>query len=114
MNGLEDLWPYLVLIAAGFLPNEVWRMLGIVVAHGLDESSELVIWVQAVATGLLAGVVAKVILFPPGSLADIGLTIRLSAIGVGFVTFLLVRRSVLAGVLAGEAALILGAFWFAG
>jgi hypothetical protein len=34
--------------------------------------------------------------------------------GVGFAAFLLVRRSVLAGVLAGEAALILGAFWFAG
>jgi hypothetical protein len=29
-----DLSHYLVLIAAGFLPNEVWRMLGIVVAHG--------------------------------------------------------------------------------
>ena len=37
MNVLGDLAPYLVLIAAGFLPNEIWRMLGIVVAHGLDE-----------------------------------------------------------------------------
>jgi hypothetical protein len=114
MNALADFSPYLVLIVAGFLPNEVWRMLGIVVAHGLDEGSELVTWVRAVATGLLAGVVAKIILFPPGGLADVGLAIRLSAIGIGFAAFLLVRRSVLAGVLAGEAALILGAFWFAG
>ena len=114
MNGLPDLSPYLVLIVAGFLPNEVWRMLGIVVAHGLDEGSELVTWVRAVATGLLAGVVAKIVLFPPGGLADVHLAVRLSAIGIGFLTFLLVRRSVLAGVLAGEAVLILGAFWFAG
>ena len=57
MSALPGLAPYLVLIAAGFLPNEVWRMLGIVVAHGLDEGSEFVVWVRAVATGLLAGVV---------------------------------------------------------
>jgi hypothetical protein len=43
-----------VLIAAGCLPNEVWRMLGIAVAHGLDEGLALVTWVRAVATGLLA------------------------------------------------------------
>jgi branched-subunit amino acid transport protein len=114
MNGLGDLLPYLVLIAAGFLPNEVWRMLGIVVAHGLDEGSQLVIWVRAVATGLLAGVVAKIVLFPPGGLADVRLTVRLAAIAIGFAAFLLMRRSVLAGVLVGEAVLILGAFWLAG
>ena len=114
MSALSDLTPYLVLIVAGFRPNEVWRMLGIVVAHGLDEGSELVVWVRAVATGLLAGVVAKIILFPPGGLADVRLTVRLLAIGVGFLAFVAVRRSVLAGVLAGEAVLILGAFWFAG
>jgi branched-subunit amino acid transport protein len=114
MNVSADLAPYLVLIAAGFLPNEVWRMLGIVVAHGLDEGSELVVWVRAVATGLLAGVVAKIILFPPGGLADVRLSVRLLAIAVGFAAFVLVRRSVLTGVLAGEAVLILGTFWLAG
>jgi hypothetical protein len=113
MSALTDLAPYLVLIAAGFLPNEVWRMLGVVVAHGLDEGSELVVWVRAVATGLLAGVVAKIVLFPPGGLADVPLTVRLSAMAVGFAAFMLVRRSVLAGVLAGEVVLILGTFWFA-
>jgi hypothetical protein len=114
MSALSDLAPYLVLIAAGFLPNEVWRMLGIVVAHGLDEGSELVVWVRAVATGLLAGVIAKIVLFPPGSLADVRLTVRLLAMAAGFAAFLLMRRSVFAGVLAGEAVLILGALWLAG
>ena len=113
MSALSGLAPYLVLIAAGFLPNEVWRMLGIVVAHGLDEGSELVVWLRAVATGLLGGVVAKIVLLPPGGLAGVPLAVRLCAMAVGFVAFMLVRRSVLAGVLAGEAVLILGAFWFA-
>jgi hypothetical protein len=114
MSALAEQAPYLVLIAAGFLPNEVWRLLGIVVAHGLDESSQLIIWVRAVATALLAGVVAKIILFPPGGLADVRLAVRLAAIVVGFSAFVLVRRSVFAGVLAGEAALILGAYWLVG
>jgi hypothetical protein len=113
MSWLDDLAPYLVLIGAGFLPNEVWRMLGIVVAHGLDEGSELVVWVRAVATGLLAGVVAKIILFPPGGLADVPLSIRLAAMAVGFAAFAAVRRSVFVGVLAGEVTLVLGGFWFA-
>jgi hypothetical protein len=114
MSSLAALAPYLVLIAAGFLPNEVWRMLGIVVAHGLDEGSELVVWVRAVATALLAGVIVKIILFPPGGLADVPLTVRLLAMAVGFAAFVLVRRSVLMGVLAGEAVLVLGAYWSAG
>jgi hypothetical protein len=113
MSWLADLAPYLVLIGAGFLPNEVWRMLGIVVAHGLDEGSELVVWVRAVATGLLAGVVAKIILFPPGGLAGVPLSIRLAAMAVGFAAFAAARRSVFVGVLAGEVTLVLGGFWFA-
>jgi hypothetical protein len=114
MTALGDMAPYLVLIAAGFLPNEIWRLLGIMVAHGLDEGSELVVWVRAVATALLAGVIAKIILFPPGGLAGVPLMVRLASMAVGFAAFVLMRGSVLVGVLAGEAVLILGASWFAG
>jgi hypothetical protein len=113
MSALAELSPYLVLIAAGFLPNEIWRMLGIVVAHGLDEKSEPVVLLRSVATALLAGVVAKITLFPPAGLADVPLTVRLAAIALGFLTFLSVRRSVFAGVVAGEAALTLGAWLLA-
>jgi hypothetical protein len=42
------------------------------------------------------------------------LTVRLLAMAVGFAAFVLVRRSVLMGVLAGEAVLVLGAYWSAG
>jgi hypothetical protein len=62
----------------------------------------------------LAGVVAKIILFSPGGLADVPLAVRLAAIVLGFTAFTLARRSVFAGVLTGEAALMLGAYWFAG
>ena len=108
MNATE-LWPYVALVLVGFLPNEVWRWLGIVMARGLDERSEIVVWVRAVATAILAGVIAKLTLFPPGALAGVPMTIRLASVTVGFVGFLLLRRSVLAGVVAGELVLIVGA-----
>jgi hypothetical protein len=110
MSGIGELSPYLVLVLAGFLPNEVWRWLGVMLSRGVDESSEVVIWVRAVATAVLAGVIARLILFAPGALADVPLTIRVGAVAVGFVVFLLVRRSVFAGLVAGEAVLVCGAF----
>jgi hypothetical protein len=104
-----ELHAYLLLVLVGFLPNEIWRVLGLVVAHGIDEESELFVWARAVATAVLAGVIAKILLFPPGVLADVPLVVRLGAIACGLLAFLLVRRSVFAGVAAGEVALMLGA-----
>ena len=110
---LTELWPYLLLILVGYLPNEIWRALGLVLARGLNEDSEVVVWSRAVATAILAGVIAKLILFPAGALESIPLAVRVAAALCGFVVFLAARRSVFAGVLAGEAALLSGAVLFA-
>ena len=67
------LWPYLVIILFGFLPSEIWRWLAVFLGRGIDENSEILVWVRAVASALLAGVVAKLILTPTGALATIPL-----------------------------------------
>ena len=41
---LGEFWPYLVLIFVGFLPNEIWRLLGLVLAWRLHEGAEVLIW----------------------------------------------------------------------
>jgi Branched-chain amino acid transport protein (AzlD) len=105
---MSELYAYALLVLVGFLPSEVWRMLGLVVARGVADESELFMWVRAVAIAVLAGVIAKIILFPPGTLAGVPLVIRLAAIACGFAAFLVARRSVFAGVVAGEVVLILG------
>jgi hypothetical protein len=110
MSGFEGLWGYLVLVLVGFLPSDVWRLLGVIIGRGLDEESELLVWVRAVATAVLAGVIAKILFFPPGSLAAMPLWVRLTAIVVGFAAFLLVRRSVFAGIATGEAVLLTAGF----
>ena len=109
----SELSPYLVLILVGFLPNEVWRILGVLVSRGIDEESELLCWVRAVATGVLAGVIAKILFFAPAALDSVPLSVRIAAIGCGFVAFLVVRRSVFAGLAVGEAVLIVGGVWLA-
>ena len=110
---LAELWPYLALLLVGFLPNEVWRAFGLVLARGLNEDSEIVIWSRAVATAILAGVIAKLILFSTGELATIPLPVRVAAAVFGFLAYLVVRRSVFAGVAVGEAVLLIGGLIFA-
>jgi hypothetical protein len=109
---MTEISAYLALVAVGFLPNEVWRWLGVAFARGLEEDSEIVVWVRGVATATLAAVIAKLTIFAPGALASVPLPIRLAAIAVGFAAFLMIRRSVLAGVIAGEIVLIGGALLF--
>ena len=107
-----ELHAYVLLVLVGFLPNEIWRMLGLVVARGIDEDSEFCMWARAVAIAVLAGVIAKIVMLPPGTLAGVPLGIRLGAIACGFGAFLVVRRSVFAGVVAGEVVLTLGALGY--
>jgi Branched-chain amino acid transport protein (AzlD) len=104
--------PYVALVLLGFLPSEIWRWLGIVLGRGLDEKSEIIQWVRAVATALVAGVVARIVLFPPGTLASVPLSVRLAALACGFFGYLFIRRSPFAGVLVGEAVLVVGALAF--
>jgi hypothetical protein len=108
---LDPWWPYLVLVLVGFLPNEIWRVLAVVLSSGLDENSEILTWVRAVATTLLAGVVAKLLLSPGGALAAVPFAGRLGSLAAGLAGFYAVRRSVIAGVLIGEAALVAIAWW---
>ena len=110
---MSELSPYVVLVLVGFLPNEIWRALGLVLASGLNEKSEIVLWSRAVATAILAGVISKLILFASGDLAAIPLWIRIGAAVCGFAALLAIRRSLFAGVLIGELALLAGGFVFA-
>jgi len=110
----SELGAYLALILVGFLPSEVWRWLGVVFARGLEEDSEIVMWVRAVATAILAGVIAKLTIFAPGVLATVPMPVRLAAVAIGFLAFMFIRRSVFVGVAAGELALVIGALVFGG
>jgi hypothetical protein len=109
---LNDIGPWFALLLVGFLPNEIWRLAGLVLVRGLDENSQIITWVRAVATAMLAGVLAQLILSTSGALALIPVGVRVGAAVIGFAAFLLAKRSVFAGVAAGELAVMAGAYWF--
>lgn len=106
------LYAYLLVIAAGFLPTDVFRFAAVLFSRRLDEDSEVLIFVRAVATALLAGVIARLVLTPTGDLAGVPLWIRLSTVVVGVAAYFLFRKSVLAGVIAAEVAIVGGAVLF--
>ncbi len=103
-------WPYVFIAIAGFAATDFWRFLGVGLAARVDENSLILRWVKAVATALIAGLVARLIVFPVGDLAAVSLLSRLGAVAIGLIVFGLFRRNMLAGILAGELAL-LGLVW---
>lgn len=100
-----------VLFVAGVIPNQIWRMLGLWFGGGIDEGAELLVWVRAVATAILAGVIAQIVVEPPGALASVPDGLRYGAVAAGLVVFLLTRRSIFAGVVAGEVFMLAGKWW---
>ncbi|MGX1789319.1 AzlD domain-containing protein [Bosea sp. NPDC055332] len=104
-------WPYLALLLFAVLPTEIWRWLAVAFARRLDEASPWLEWVRLVATSLLAGVVAKLVLAAPGALAAVPLYVRLAALAVAVAIVLVGRRKVMLAVVLGEVVLIGGAWW---
>jgi branched-subunit amino acid transport protein len=108
---IGDWHALLLLVFAGFLPNEIWRMFGLWFGGGIDEASELRVWVRAVATAILAGVIAQILVFPPGALASVPAFLRYGAVAAGFAAFLAGRKSILIGVVCGEIVMLGGEWW---
>jgi hypothetical protein len=86
-------------------------MLGLWLGGGVDEESEILVWVRAVATAILAGVIAQILVLPPGALASIPGPLRYAAVAAGFAVFMATRRSIFFGVASGEIVMLAGKWW---
>lgn len=83
----DGIWPYVFIAVAGWLATDLWRWAGVLVGNRIDESSEILNWVRAVATALVAAVIAKLIFFPTGTLEMSPLWLRLGAVVFGGLCF---------------------------
>lgn len=106
------LWPYLALILFAFIPSEFWRVLSLFIVRGVDPQSEILEWVRAVSTALLAAVVASIIAAPSGALAQAPIGARIGAMALALIVYRLAGRSVFVGVAAGTAAIVAVAAWY--
>ncbi|MBZ0217812.1 MAG: AzlD domain-containing protein [Fimbriimonadaceae bacterium] len=106
-------WGALVyLFVAGYIATDVWRLLGVLAAVRVNEDSEVFRWVKSVSTALVAALIARIVLFPVGALADVPLWVRVAALGIGIAVYLAAKRSIAFGILAGEAFLLIGSVTF--
>lgn len=101
-------WPYVFILLAGWVATDMWRWLGVLVGNRLRDDSEVLIWVKAVATALVAGVIGKLVLFPSGALADAPMLLRIAALLCGWLAFLAAGQRIIVGVAAAEAVLVGG------
>lgn len=101
-------WPYLFILLAGWLATDAWRFLGVYLGGRVSETSEIMVFVRALATALVAAVIGNLIVFPSGALAETGLALRILSAASGFFAYLMIGRNVLVGLVAAVAVLIAG------
>ncbi len=110
-----EFWANLgMLLVAGYFATDIWRLAGVFAAAKVDENGEIFRWVRAVSTALVAALVARIIFFPIGALADVEPLVRFSAVIVGTGIFLKFGRSIAYGIIAGEIILLVGHFYLTG
>lgn len=101
-------WPYVFFIVAGFVATDLWRFLGVYFAGNIRDDAEILVFVRAIATALVAAVIAKLILYPGGALGESAVGLRLGASAAGFTAYILSGKRVYAGVVVAEMVLVGG------
>ncbi|KQT60304.1 MULTISPECIES: AzlD domain-containing protein [unclassified Aureimonas] len=99
-------WPYAFILLAGWLPTDMWRWIGVASAGRIDENSRLIALARAVATALVAAVIARLVFYPTGSLAAVPDAVRVGALAAGFLSYILLGRHILLGCFVAEAILL--------
>lgn len=89
-------WAPWILAFMGAGATYIWRALGTAIAAKIDPDSDLFTWIACVAYGLFASLIARIMLFPVGVLAETTTTDRLAAAAAGFVIFFLTKRNIFA------------------
>ena len=69
------------------------RFLGVVSSEKIKETSKVFKWFNCIAYSVLAALIARMIIFPAGELAESGILIRLFVVVVSVIMFLFTKRN---------------------
>ncbi len=100
-------WIIACMILAGTAVTYLWRFLAVVAVTRIDAESDVLLWVRAVSTALVAALVMRMVLVPSGVLADVPLAIRLAATAIGLAVFYAAAKNTNLGTFAAVIALTL-------
>jgi branched-subunit amino acid transport protein len=80
------------IAVAGFAVTYAWRLLGVLAVKRIDPESDVLLWVRALATALVAALVVRLVVSPSGPLAETTELARFGALAAGIAVFFRVRR----------------------
>ena len=95
-------WPFLFILLVGWLPSDLWRVVGTFASGWIEPDGELIVLVRAVANALVAAVIARLVFFPTGALADYSLPLRLTAFAIGVAAYWGLGKRLFLGIVTAE------------
>ena len=69
------------------------RLLGVISSKGIKETSKLFRWFNCLAYSTLSALLARIIIFPAGALAEVDYLIRLLVVFICLVIFLISKKN---------------------
>ena len=82
----------ILVILVTSLATYLSRFLGVVSSEKIKETSKIFKWFNCIAYSVLAALIARMVVFPAGELAESGIFIRLFVVGVSVAMFLLTKK----------------------
>lgn len=96
-----------LILLLGVLATEPWRWMGVLFSGNLNADSELIKWVRAVSTALIAALVVRLLLAPPGTLAQTPDLARLLSLAISVAVYFATNRKLLVAIGAGVISFII-------
>ena len=83
----------IVVILVTSFATYLSRFLGVLSSEKIKETSKIFKWFNCIAYSILAALIARMVIFPAGELAESGILIRLFVVAISVVMFLLTKRN---------------------
>ena len=83
----------IMVIIVTSLATYLSRFLGVVSAERIKETSKMFRWFNCLAYSTLAALIARIVLFPSGSLSEVDYLIRFIVVFLSIVTFYLTKKN---------------------
>ena len=83
----------IIVIMVTSLATYLSRFLGVVSAEKIKETSKMFRWFNCLAYSTLAALIARIVIFPQGSLSEVDYFIRLIVITLSVLVFYLTKKN---------------------
>ena len=83
----------IVVILVTSFATYLSRFLGVVSSEKIKESSKIFKWFNCIAYSVLAALIARMVIFPAGELAEASIVIRLFVVAISVAMFLFTKKN---------------------